>query len=256
MLPAEPAASPAGAQLLANAEWMAQATLVEVQALLDQGASPTARDQYGNTPLHRAARFNDPAVIALLLDRGADPKLRSKEGKLPVDYAAENEKLQGTDVYWRLTVLSSGAPASENLSPDVDHLPFIQALRHLETREQKRQHLRSWNHARGPQNGLPEHEARHFERLLALSIFHHVDDNGVLNCQTLGENLARVMPDRYEAGCWYTFTGRVVQFEKYRLSIHCSTASCASANIPRMTRTVSVIFIVGVWLPYRMSAIT
>ena len=62
-----------------------------------------ARDERGQTPLHRAAWLNrNPAVVALLLDRGADATLRDKDGKVPVEIAAENEALQGTDVYWRL----------------------------------------------------------------------------------------------------------------------------------------------------------
>jgi ankyrin repeat protein len=53
--------------------------------------------------LHWAAGHNEtPAAVALLLDHGADPKLRDRDGKLPVEYAAGNEKLKGTDVYWRL----------------------------------------------------------------------------------------------------------------------------------------------------------
>ena len=62
-----------------------------------------ARDKDGWTPLHYAARFSStPAAVSLLLDRGADPKARDKDDKLPVEYAAENEKLKDTAVYWRL----------------------------------------------------------------------------------------------------------------------------------------------------------
>ena len=82
---------------------MVSARPAAVQAQLDRGADLTARNEHGMTPLHEAAGFSTtPAVVALLLDRGADPKARDKDGKLPVEYAAENEKLKDTAVYWRL----------------------------------------------------------------------------------------------------------------------------------------------------------
>ena len=78
-------------------------TPAAVSLLLDRGADLTARDQLGQTPLHKAARSGtNAAVVALLLDHGADPKLRDKTGKLPVEYAEKNEQLKDTDVYWRL----------------------------------------------------------------------------------------------------------------------------------------------------------
>ena len=36
------------------------------------------------------------------LQTGADPKARDEWGKLPFDYARNNEKLKGTDAYWKL----------------------------------------------------------------------------------------------------------------------------------------------------------
>lgn len=99
-----------------------------------------------------------------------------------------------------VAVASAGAEAPEKPPPHkVDHLPFIQAFRQAETRAQKIQHLRSWNHTLGPQNGLTESEALFLEAFLVLYIFFHVDDNGVLNCQALGDNLDESLYHRYES---------------------------------------------------------
>ena len=98
-----------------------------------------------------------------------------------------------------VAVASSGASAPENPPPHkVDHLPFIQAFRQSDTQAQKLQHLRIWNRALGPQNGLSESEALFLEYFLGSFLFFHTDDNGVLNCQALGENLDRSLDDRYE----------------------------------------------------------
>ena len=42
----------------------------------------------GTTPLMRAARAGDDAVIRLLLDKGADPKLATKDGNTALMFAA------------------------------------------------------------------------------------------------------------------------------------------------------------------------
>ena len=99
-----------------------------------------------------------------------------------------------------VAVASARAEAPEHPPPHkVDHLPFIQAFRQAETHAQKLQHLRSWNPALGPQNGLLESEALFLQSFLGLYIFFHIDDTGVLNCQALGENLERSLYDRYES---------------------------------------------------------
>lgn len=79
-----------------------EATPAAVQALLDRGADPIARDGIGETPLHWAAVYNGPAVVSLLLDPGADAKFCDKEGEPPVEYAAENPMFRDTATYWRL----------------------------------------------------------------------------------------------------------------------------------------------------------
>ena len=89
-----------------------------VTALLEEGANLEARDNNGWTPLHVAARQGSAEAVTALLAAGADPKARDTNGKLPVDYAADNEQLKGTDVYWKLNdarFQSSGSGTSGDI---------------------------------------------------------------------------------------------------------------------------------------------
>ena len=76
-------------------------------ALIEGGADPNARDEWGMTPLHRAAYFNSnpsvPSVITALIEGGANPAAIDINGFTPFDYALENEALRGTDAYWLLS---------------------------------------------------------------------------------------------------------------------------------------------------------
>src|ERR1700687_3996538 len=61
------------------------------QAALDAGADVNAKDQWQQTPLHRAAR-NGPADLArLLIEKGAaDPNAKDEYQWTPLHRAAEN----------------------------------------------------------------------------------------------------------------------------------------------------------------------
>ena len=91
--------------------------------LLDRGAAVDARNDFGHTPLHLAARHNGtPAMVALLLDRGADATLRDSAGKLPIDYVRGNAALKGTDIYRRLNDPRLSAPSPEGqIEKTLDH---------------------------------------------------------------------------------------------------------------------------------------
>ena len=86
-----------------TAEFFKTAAPERVQACLAAGADLTARDEYGRTPLHWAARATTtPAVITALVTAGADPTARNKDGQLPWDLAQDNAALKDTDAWWRL----------------------------------------------------------------------------------------------------------------------------------------------------------
>ena len=61
--------------------------IVQMEALLAQGAQVNCRNAHGWTPLHVAAAGGDPAVIALLLKHGADVHAQSHIGATPLDNA-------------------------------------------------------------------------------------------------------------------------------------------------------------------------
>ena len=67
-----------------------KATLKMVQKMLSLGANPNEQDEWGFTPLHFAAAFNDdPDVISALVDAGAQMDARDKEwGATPLHWAA------------------------------------------------------------------------------------------------------------------------------------------------------------------------
>ena len=61
-----------------------KATLKIVQKMIDSGADANAKDEWGFTPLHFAAAFNDdPDIISALVDAGAQINARDKEWAPP-----------------------------------------------------------------------------------------------------------------------------------------------------------------------------
>ena len=84
-------------------------------------ADPDLPDWTGDTdtPLHWAARSNkNPAVIEALLNAGAGPNARDRNGKTPWDLAKDREALKGSDAYWKLNQArfqSSGSRTSSDI---------------------------------------------------------------------------------------------------------------------------------------------
>jgi ankyrin repeat protein len=60
-----------------------------VRRLVMAGASVTARDAHGATPLHLAASRGAEPLCDLLLARGADPGARTAEGATPGQMATD-----------------------------------------------------------------------------------------------------------------------------------------------------------------------
>ena len=69
--------------------WTA-ASAEDVQACLQAGADPNARNEYGFTPLHLAALWGEADAIAALVEAGADPNAWDEYGETPLHTAARH----------------------------------------------------------------------------------------------------------------------------------------------------------------------
>ena len=67
-----------------------------VEFLLDHGARVNIQNDAGETPLHYAARVNDPNLVTLLLQHGASRNriIPNNQGQLPVDLARDPNIIQ------------------------------------------------------------------------------------------------------------------------------------------------------------------
>ena len=86
-----------------------------IQLLLHHHADPSAKDNYGNTPLHSSAGAGDNHTVALLLEQGADVSAKNCYGYTPLFWTA----LQFDDEAWSghqhaaLLLLEQGADVSD-----------------------------------------------------------------------------------------------------------------------------------------------
>ena len=76
-----------------------------VQYLIDQGADVNAKDDTGNTPLHRAAANGNNEAVKFLVSRGADVNAKSSNSGTPLHLAA----LLNSDVETVKFLVSMGA---------------------------------------------------------------------------------------------------------------------------------------------------
>jgi ankyrin repeat protein len=62
--------------------------------LVGKGISLGAKDKFGNTPLHEAAKVNRSHLVRILIELGADPTIKNLEGKTAPDLAEETARAQ------------------------------------------------------------------------------------------------------------------------------------------------------------------
>ena len=67
-----------------TSEFFERATAEDVAHCLASGADVQARDKYGYSPLHFAARCGSLDVVAAVLAAGADPKAPAEDGRSPL----------------------------------------------------------------------------------------------------------------------------------------------------------------------------
>ena len=91
-----------------------------VQALMERGVSPNAKDTIGVAPLHWGAFCGHAGVIGVLIDAGAEVHCRDQEGRTPLHVAAYESH---ADVLKRL--LQAGADIA---APDNSKLPLMRAV--------------------------------------------------------------------------------------------------------------------------------
>ena len=66
------------------------ASLADVKAELNRGASVKGKDVDGRTPLHWAAGYAEHSVVEFLLDENADVNAKSSDGRTPLHWASNN----------------------------------------------------------------------------------------------------------------------------------------------------------------------
>lgn len=69
--------------------WADRGYVDVVRALLEGRAHPSKGDQWGMTPLHRAAWHNNVDVTKALLEYKARKDRKERHGKTPLDVAVE-----------------------------------------------------------------------------------------------------------------------------------------------------------------------
>jgi hypothetical protein len=65
-----------------------------VKGVIKDGADIDARDDFGATPLMRAAESEEKEILKYLLREGADVSLEDEDGLTALDYAMEDEIAQ------------------------------------------------------------------------------------------------------------------------------------------------------------------
>jgi ankyrin repeat protein len=89
-----------------------------VQALMDRGVSPNAKDTIGVAPLHWGAFCGHAGVVGVLIEAGSEVHCRDQEGRTPLHVAAYESHV---DVLKRLLQAGADIAAPDNSeSPTAD----------------------------------------------------------------------------------------------------------------------------------------
>lgn len=82
-----------------------------ISALLEVGADPNSRDEYGSTPLHHSVGLRDLKMARILLDAGADANIQNDANDSPLYLAIQifNPKVYAEAVEFLKVLLKNGA---------------------------------------------------------------------------------------------------------------------------------------------------
>jgi len=86
-------------------------TLITVKKLLDMGCDPNTPDENGRTTLHllalRQQTFYDLELLSVLLENGADPTVRDNWGNVAVNYNGTRQGAHHTFIFILLRCMTS-----------------------------------------------------------------------------------------------------------------------------------------------------
>jgi ankyrin repeat protein len=101
-----------------------------VRMLVGYGLEVNARDGYGNTPLHYAARWKSVELIGILLDAGAEIDAANKDGLTPLRLMLRTKpfKLDAVELF-----LSRGADPNERSTGGRSVMEYARIISHDDT---------------------------------------------------------------------------------------------------------------------------
>jgi ankyrin len=98
--------------------------------LLDFGADPTAKDAYGLTSLHQAAKNGHQEICILLIARGCDVNIRDDYGNNSSYWAKKNNHLE----------LLNYLPAPQTVTPEENKnfMDVVEEFRNVDGKKKKK----------------------------------------------------------------------------------------------------------------------
>jgi ankyrin repeat protein len=101
-----------------------------IRKLIDYGVDVNARDRYGNTPLHYAARLKSTELIEMLLDAGAEIDPVNKDGLTPLRLMLLSKpvNLAAVELF-----LSRGANVNQRVEGGISVKEYAKIISHGDT---------------------------------------------------------------------------------------------------------------------------